>query len=125
MFGIGLAPAFADDAGPPTPPSSEGQTLDEVVVTAQFRQQRLETTPVAITALSGAQLDEHNASSLANLNGLAPNLAITAGTNTNGPSAQTFIRGIGQSDAIRVSSPASVCTWMTSTTACCWGLTST
>jgi len=98
VLGFGAATAFADDAGPPTVPSSQGQALDEVVVTAQFRQQRLETTPVAITALSGAQLDEHNASSLASLNGLAPNLTVTAGTNTNGPSAQTFIRGIGQSD---------------------------
>ena len=98
VFGIGAATAFADDAGPPAAPSSEGQALEEVVVTAQFRQQSLETTPVAITALSGAQLDEHNASSLASLNGLAPNLTVTAGTNTNGPSAQTFIRGIGQSD---------------------------
>lgn len=74
------------------------ETLQEVVVTAQFRQQSLETTPVAITALSGVQLDEHNATSLASLNGLAPNLTVAAGTNTNGPSAQIFVRGIGQSD---------------------------
>ena len=29
---------------------------------------------------------------------LAPNVTLTKGTNTNGPSAQAFIRGIGQSD---------------------------
>jgi iron complex outermembrane recepter protein len=74
------------------------EQLQEVVVTAQFRKQDLQTTPVAITALSGAQLEEHSATSLASLNGLAPNLTVAAGTNTNGPSAQTFIRGIGQSD---------------------------
>jgi len=79
-------------------PAANTEQLQEVVVTAQFRKQDLETTPVAITALSGAQLEEHNATSLAGLNGLAPNLTVTAGTNTNGPSAQTFIRGIGQSD---------------------------
>ena len=32
------------------------------------------------------------------INGLAPNVTLTKGTNTNGPSAQAFIRGIGQSD---------------------------
>ena len=36
--------------------------------------------------------------SLTDLNGLAPNVTLTKGTNTNGPSAQAFIRGIGQSD---------------------------
>ena len=90
-----LGTAVADE-GPTATANTE--QLQEVVVTAQFRRQDLETTPVAITALSGAQLDEHNATSLASLNGLAPNLTVSAGTNTNGPSAQTFIRGIGQSD---------------------------
>jgi iron complex outermembrane receptor protein len=91
--------ALADEAAAPaTPPAPSASLLEEIVVTAQFRQQSLETTPVAITALNAAELDEHNAVSLADLNGLAPNVTITKGTNTNGPSAQAFIRGIGQSD---------------------------
>ena len=81
-------PAKADDV----------QLLEEIVVTAQFREQGLQSTPVAITAITGAQLEQRTLSSLADLNGLAPNLTVTKGTNTNGPSAQVFIRGIGQSD---------------------------
>jgi iron complex outermembrane recepter protein len=91
---IGAGTAIAEEA----PAAGEVQLLEEIVVTAQFRQQNLQTTPVAITAVNAQQLDDRNMSSLADLNALAPNLTITKGTNTNGPAAQTFIRGIGQSD---------------------------
>jgi iron complex outermembrane receptor protein len=93
---IGAGTALADEA--PAPSANEVQLLEEIVVTAQFRQQNLETTPVAITALTAQDIDQHNALSLHDLNGLAPNVTLTKGTNTNGPSAQAFIRGIGQSD---------------------------
>jgi len=88
--------ALADDAAAPS--ANDVQLLEEIVVTAQFRQQNLQTTPVALTAITAQQIDEHNALSLTDLNGLAPNVTLTKGTNTNGPSAQAFIRGIGQSD---------------------------
>ena len=81
-------PAKADDA----------QLLEEIVVTAQFREQGLQSTPVAITAVNGTQLEQRTLSSVTDLNGLAPNLTVTKGTNTNGPSAQLFVRGVGQSD---------------------------
>jgi iron complex outermembrane receptor protein len=81
-------PAKADDV----------QLLEEIVVTAQFREQGLQSTPVAITAINGSQLEQRTLSSVTDLNGLAPNLTVTKGTNTNGPSAQLFVRGVGQSD---------------------------
>src|ERR1700754_3167232 len=81
-------PAKADDV----------QLLEEIVVTAQFREQGLQSTPVAITAVTGSQLEQRTLSSVTDLNGLAPNLTVTKGTNTNGPSAQLFVRGVGQSD---------------------------
>jgi iron complex outermembrane recepter protein len=84
----GEEPAKADDV----------QLLEEIVVTAQFREQGLQSTPVAITAVNATQLEQRNLWSVTDLNGLAPNLTATKGTNTNGPSAQLFIRGVGQSD---------------------------
>lgn len=93
---IGAGTAIADEAAAPS--ANDVQLLEEIVVTAQFRQQNLQTTPIAITAITAQQVDEHNALSLTGLNGLAPNVTLTKGTNTNGPSAQAFIRGIGQSD---------------------------
>src|SRR5579864_7135901 len=81
-------PAKADDI----------QLLEEIVVSAQFREQGLQSTPVAITAVNGAQLEQRSLTSVTDLNGLAPNMTATKGTNTNGPSAQLFLRGVGQSD---------------------------
>ncbi|MDB6012122.1 MAG: hypothetical protein JWL65_4372 [Gammaproteobacteria bacterium] len=83
--------AAADEA-------AAGNQLEEVVVTAQFRQQSAQTAPLSITAVSGQQLDDRSMTSVTDLNGVAPNVNITAGTTTNGPVAQIFIRGIGQSD---------------------------
>ena len=88
-------PVFAADAAADAGVSDQ---LQEVVVTAQFRQQSAQTTPIAITAVTGQQLDDRSLTSVTSLNGVAPNINITAGTATNGPVAQIFIRGIGQSD---------------------------
>jgi iron complex outermembrane recepter protein len=94
---LGAHPAFAAASSGADETSPDNQ-LQEVVVTAQFRQQSAQTTPIAITAVTGQQLDERSIASVTDLNGVAPNVNITAGTATNGPVAQIFIRGIGQSD---------------------------
>ncbi len=75
------------------------QILEEIVVTAQFREQNLQTTPVAITAITGQQLDARSLNSVTDLNSVAPNVTIAKGADPNGPSSQAFIRGIGQGDA--------------------------
>ena len=93
----GAQPAFAADAAADAAAGASDE-LQEVVVTAQFRQQSAQTTPIAITAVTGQQLDDRSLTNVTSLNGVAPNVNITAGTATNGPVAQIFIRGIGQSD---------------------------
>ena len=90
---LGAQPTLAAAAD-----EAAGNQLEEVVVTAQFRQQSAQTAPLSITAVSGQQLDDRSMTSVTDLNGVAPNVNITAGTTTNGPVAQIFIRGIGQSD---------------------------
>ena len=94
---LGAQPTIAASGGAADEPRPDNQ-LEEVIVTAQFRQQSAQTAPLAITAVSGQQLDERSIASVTDLNGVAPNVNITAGTATNGPVAQIFIRGIGQSD---------------------------
>jgi iron complex outermembrane recepter protein len=91
---LGAQPTLAAAAAE----AAAGNSLDEVVVTAQFRQQSAQTAPLSITAVSGQQLDDRSMASVTDLNGVAPNVNITAGTTANGPVAQIFIRGIGQSD---------------------------
>jgi len=92
---LGAPPAFGADAGNA---GEADNALQEVVVTAQFRRQSAQTAPLAITAVSAQQLDERSVTDITDLNAIAPSVNITGGTTTNGPVAQIFIRGIGQSD---------------------------
>lgn len=66
--------------------------LDEVMVTAQKRSQRLQDVPIAISAISGSQLESRNIGSIADIASIAPNLSIsnTPGNNT---ASQIAIRG--------------------------------
>lgn len=79
--------AASGDAGSP-----QAFSLEEVVVTAQKREERLQDVPVAITAIGGAQLDQFGAVNTLNLNALAPNLLVRQGTSGIG-SAYVSIRG--------------------------------
>lgn len=67
--------------------------LEEVVVTAQKREERLQDVPVAVTALSGAQLASAGINDTASLTNLTPSLTFTEGAH---PANKNFrIRGIG------------------------------
>src|SRR5688500_5001311 len=56
---IGIAAAAGPIAALPAVFAAEAETtgIEEVVVTAQFRQQNLQDTPLAITAMSGGMLE--------------------------------------------------------------------
>jgi iron complex outermembrane recepter protein len=54
--------------------AAERAVLEEVIVTAQKREENLQTVPLAISALSAAELDMRGMESLADLNAVAPNV---------------------------------------------------
>ena len=57
LMGATAAAAFATAASAQTAPSAgQGTTVGEVIVTAQKRATNLQTTPLAISAVSGATL---------------------------------------------------------------------
>lgn len=68
--------------------------LEEVVVTARKRQESLQETPVAITAMSGDQLAAQGMQSTADLRAVVPNVDVYSGNGTTG-AANIFIRGVG------------------------------
>lgn len=70
---------------------------NEIVVTAQFREQNVQATPIAITAMSGAQLEERGQSSIVDIAAKAPSVMLSE-SNAQGPSLIAYIRGIGQAD---------------------------
>jgi len=67
--------------------------LEEVIVTARKREESLQETPVAVTAISGEQLQEAGLNDLTDLDKVVPNLVANVGS--GGGSTQLFIRGVG------------------------------
>lgn len=86
-------PALAD-----TQASSEAGNLEEIVVTAQFRAQNLQETPVAITAVNADMMEQRGQTSLHDLAQQAPNVTLLETGAAFGPGMTASIRGIGQYD---------------------------
>ena len=86
---------------PPTPQAEESETLEAIVITARRREESLQDTPVAVTALTAEALERQQATGTMDLDKIAPNIQFHSyGTLTgNNSAAQVFIRGIGQTDA--------------------------
>jgi len=74
--------------------------LEEVVVTARRTAENLQTTPVAVTALSGEAMAARGVANLADVGNFAPNVDISSANNTSGSNlnSQIYIRGVGQQD---------------------------
>ncbi len=89
------APAKAPQAQ-----SSEKDGVEDIIVTAQFRSENLQDTPLSITATSGAMMDARNQSNVIDVARLAPNVTLTPAGAGFGSSSLAFIRGVGQSDFI-------------------------
>jgi iron complex outermembrane recepter protein len=85
------APAFAQAA-------DEEAGVDDIVVTAQFREQKLQDTPIAITAVSAEMIEAKSQTNLAQVADAAPNVAIRPQGASFGPSVTASIRGVGQND---------------------------
>ena len=87
-----LVPLAVALALAPLAQAQQDAALEEVVVTAQKREQRLIDVPIAVTALSGDAIDRRGITNVQGLNGFAPNLQVSA-TPGNSTAAQIAIRG--------------------------------
>jgi iron complex outermembrane receptor protein len=72
--------------------------LEEIVVTARFREENLQQTPLAITAITGSMLEARGATSTLDLDAFVPNAVIAPLGAGWGSTAAAFIRGIGLGD---------------------------
>ncbi len=89
-----IVSAIAFGGQSPVALSQEG-VLEEVIVTARKREESLQETPVAVTALSAETLRDAGVRNLADLNQIAPNIEVSSANGT-APLANIYIRGIGQ-----------------------------
>lgn len=92
-------PAFAQDtASAPTtatpraatPPADTGE---DVVVTARFRNESLQSVPIAITAVSGQSLAERQLNTVENIAATIPSVGFRSGASNK--DRTIFIRGVG------------------------------
>jgi iron complex outermembrane receptor protein len=90
---VSAAAAQAQEA-----PQEDTGGVPEIVVTAQFREQNLQDTPLAITAINSEILEARGATSITNVAAQAPNVTLTPQGQQNGSGLIAFIRGVGQTD---------------------------
>lgn len=95
---LSALPAAAQEA----PADEQAATLDEVVVTARRREERLQDVPVAVTALSAQALENLQASDIGDLEAAVPNLTLHEGDASN---AVVYLRGVGQIDSLAFADP--------------------
>jgi iron complex outermembrane receptor protein len=90
-----LARAQAQTLAAVQPETQGKQGLEEVVVTAQKKQESLQQVPIAVTAVSPQQLESARIADLQDLQIVTPSLTY----NTNATYARAYIRGIGTPDS--------------------------
>ena len=79
---------------------AQGGGIETVTVTAEKRTENVQDVPIAITAFSGAALQDKGVTDLTGLSSLTPNVTLDAGTPFGGDSSvlSASIRGIGSDD---------------------------
>ncbi|KUR75244.1 TonB-dependent receptor [Novosphingobium sp. FSW06-99] len=85
------APA-ADQAAATSAPAQAG--LQEIVVTAQRRSEKLQNVPISITAANSAALAEARVENVSNIGAISPSVTFRV-TNISSSSADLVIRGLG------------------------------
>jgi len=72
--------------------------LEEIIVTAEFREANVQDTPLSITAINANMLESRNQTNLAQITAQTPNVSLRPAGSAFGNALVAFIRGIGQTD---------------------------
>ncbi len=82
-------------------------TLEEIVVTARKREEKLRDLPLSVSAFTAADLEARQLDNIAQLSDATPNFTFESTTPISGSSASSsvYIRGVGQFDFTLVSEP--------------------
>ncbi|QQN75823.1 TonB-dependent receptor [Croceicoccus sp. YJ47] len=91
----------------PTPaagPVTQSTNANQIIVTARRREESLQNTPIAITAINAAMLENKNSLNIGDLQGEAPNLLITQ-QNSGAAAANLSIRGLTYADVEKSQEP--------------------
>ncbi len=89
------APAWAQGSNEPQEAAAD---TGDIVVTAQFRETKLQDTPIAITAVNAALLERRGQTDITQIAAQAPNVTLRPQPQNGGSGLIAFIRGVGQTD---------------------------
>lgn len=94
LAAIGASPVMAQETAGSEGPAAE---VEDIVVTAQRREQRLQDVPLAVSAFSMESLEDGKVESLLNLDGKVPNVVL-APVGAYPFASAFYIRGLGYAD---------------------------
>jgi len=99
------AVAMAQTTPAPTQEPVASQ-VDDIVVTARRREERLQDVPLAVTAVSPELLEQQNITSVSGLRTMAPSLVIVPGAGANKSTPTFAIRGQSQQELTILADPS-------------------
>src|SRR5882672_859938 len=91
---LNASPALAQESPPATEQPSGG--LEEIVVTARYRAENLQQTPIAITAITAEDIQVRGFSSTSDIAYTVPNASFRPAQQAYGNTMTAYIRGVGQ-----------------------------
>ena len=101
VLSVAIAGALAAAAIPvsaQTTPKDEAVGLEEVVVTARFKEEKLQETPIAITAVTADEIQSRSMQNAYEVAYTVPNASLRPTQAAFGASMSAYIRGVGQYD---------------------------
>ncbi|MFS8608733.1 MAG: TonB-dependent receptor [Gammaproteobacteria bacterium] len=88
------------------PSNQDRAGIEEVVVTARFREENIQTTPIAITAFTGDDLIQRSLENVEDIGVAVPNAFFRENVGNYGPTGTVGLRGIIQNDFSYAFEPA-------------------
>lgn len=98
VFALGLCSVASTPAFSQAAQSQERAALEEVIVTARYREESLQETPIAITAVSGDEIAVRALTASYEIGYTVPNASLRPAQAAFGNTMSAYIRGIGQYD---------------------------
>lgn len=102
----GTGDAVPVKAGGQAPTVADGTGAQDIIVTARKFSERLQSTPIAVTAVSAKDLAARSATDISAIVSIAPSVQVTTGSSGGNNNAQFYIRGVGQADYLPTADPA-------------------
>ena len=98
----GVAVAQTPDSG------ASGTAIEEIIVTAQKREERLQDVPVSVTSVTATQLHDQGIQNAFDLGNIVPGLNMTE----SGGGITPFLRGVGNGAAATIGNESSVAVYL-------------